>query len=429
MKSARPRALGAIAVATTMLLTSLGTATASPVARQSAATTTIVWSTSPSGTAFESDVASAFNKANPGVKVVVQDQSADSVAARAQLVTDLSARSSTPDVYAEDQTWPGEDVLNHWDFNLTKLIPKSLLTTMPPGLVAGYSYQGALLAVPYFSDAILLYYRKDILTKYHMKIPTTFQQLNAEGEQLQKDKAVKYGLVYFGGPNESSTMLWCSLINDAGGQTVNSDGTKAAVDSPAGLTVMTWARSTITSGLSPSAESTFGPTEPALVFDQGSTAFMVANAYQWPDIAEAGMENKVGVALPPTFAGGPRPGASCAGGNAAYINPYSKHIADDIKFAEFLASRQVQLLEAKVGHLQPALVSVETDPSVDAVDPPAALLPRARIINRPANTKYYAALSRATYSNWSAVIAGTETPKTGLQDMANQVNLALKGNV
>ena len=402
-------------------------AAGTPASAASTAHTTIVWTSVSSGTPFAADLVAAFNKANPTITVIDEPQSAVSNVHRALISEQMASGSTTPDVYSLDQTWPAEGTLNHWDVPLTNLIPASYYADMPPGLVKGYQYKGVQVAVPYFSDVMIMYYRKDLLTKYNLPVPTTWEQLASEAKTLQKDGAVKYGFLYFGANNESTSQFWCSLINDAGGATINGNYTASAVNSAAGLKALNFLSSTISSGITPEAISTFGPTEVGTEFAQGTSAFMAANAYQWPSIVGTGLASKVGVAAEPTFAGEPGPGAACSGGDGAWINPYSKHRQADVKFLEFLTSEQAQLIISTVGHLQPATDTVLSDPSVDAVDPVAALLPHLRIINRQSGTKYYPDLTLAISSNINAVISGSEKPAAALVDMTTQINAALKG--
>jgi multiple sugar transport system substrate-binding protein len=416
--------VAAVAVATFGISGSL---TSALPASASSANTTIIWTSVASGTPFATDITAAFHQANPSITVIDEPQSAVSNVHRALISEQLAEGSSTPDVYSLDQTWPAEGTLNGWDVPLTKLIPHKYFSGMPAGLVRGYQYKGVQVAVPYFSDVTVLYYRKDLLAKYNLPVPTTWEQLATEAQQLQKDGAVQYGFLYFGANNESSSQFWCSLIKDAGGSTINSNYTAATVNSAAGLKVMNFLASTIASGITPEAISTFGPTEVGTEFAQGQTAFMAANAYQWPTIVGTGLASKVGVAAPPTFAGEPGPGAACSGGDGAWINPYSKHLAADVKFLEFLTSPTAQQIIATVGHLQPATTAELTNPAVDAVDPVAPLLPTLRIINRQSGTKYYPDLTLAISSNMNAVISGSEKPSDALVDMSTQINAALKG--
>jgi multiple sugar transport system substrate-binding protein len=418
-------ARSALAAATcTAVITGLGLV--APVTAEAASNTTIVWSTIQTGTPFATDLVKDFEAQNPGITVTVQIPSGDSNVVRATYSTALAAGASTPDIYSEDQTWPGEATQNHWDVNLNNLMPKSYLKDIAPGLLAGYSYHGELVAVPYFTDSIILYYRKDLLAKAHLTPPTTWAQLVSEAKQLQNSKLAKYGLIYFGANFEGTTMFWTSMVADAGGATMNQGDTAATVNSHAGLEALNFLHSTIASGISPHAVATFGATTPGQVFDEGQTAFMVCNEYQWPGVKAANMTSKVGVSAIPTFTGGPASGPAATGGSANYINPNSKHLQADLKFVEFMTGLKAELTVSEVGGLAPSSSAAQTDPAVDAADPPAALLPHLTLVNRPALEKNYPGVTEAIASNVNSVLAGISTPSAALTKMSSQIDSAVK---
>lgn len=403
-----------------------GLGLAGPTPAGATGTTTIVWSTISTGTPVMTDIVKAFEAKNPGITVVPELQSGDSNVVRAELSSTLAAGASTPDIYAEDQTWPGEATLNHWDVNLSNLVPKKYLADIAPGLLAGYTFHGELVAVPWFTDSIILYYRKDLLAKAHLSPPKTWTQLMSEARQLQSMKLAKYGLIYFGANFEGTTMFFTSMVADADGTIMNSDDTAATIDSHAGLEALNFLKSTISSGITPHAVATFGATTPGSVFDEGQTAFMVANEYQWPGVRTAHLASDVGFSAIPTFSGGGRAGPAATGGSANYINPKSKHLQADLKFIEFMTSLKAELLVSEVGGLAPSSSAAQTNASVDAADPPAGLLPDLTLVNRPALEKNYPGVTEAIASNVNAVLAGIASPSAAAAKMSSQIDAAVK---
>jgi ABC-type glycerol-3-phosphate transport system substrate-binding protein len=67
-----------------------------------------------------------------------------------------------------------------------------------------------------FEDQGFLYYRHDLLAKENLPVPTTWEQLESEAEQLQKAGLVKYGFVWEGAsyehqrsPGQRLSAGWC----------------------------------------------------------------------------------------------------------------------------------------------------------------------------------------------------------------------------
>jgi multiple sugar transport system substrate-binding protein len=56
-----------------------------------------------------------------------------------------------------------------------------------------------------------------------------------------------------------------------------------------------------------------------------------------------------------------------------------------------------------------------------------AVVPKTRLVPRPAQTPDYPAVSQAIYQNVSAVISGQSSPKAALSNMNSGVNTALGG--
>src|SRR5262245_58995282 len=93
----------------------------------------------------------------------------------------FAAKSTDLDVLNVDVVWPG-------------IIKTHLLDLTPytngaekehfPAIVQNNTVDGKLLAMPWFTDAGVLYYRKDLLAKYGEKPPTTWEELTATAKKV-----------------------------------------------------------------------------------------------------------------------------------------------------------------------------------------------------------------------------------------------------
>jgi len=434
----RYRAAGAILAAAICAIALAACGSSSPPASSSSSigsTTsgTIVWSASPIAGAGATDTRTvlikAFEKAYPKIHVTLVSASTDTDTNRATLATTISGGSSTPDVFMGDVIWPAQFGAHQLAVPLSKYLPASYFAKFAPGLIQGATYKGQVYGSPLFEDQGFLYYRKDLLAKYHLAVPTTWEQLESEAKTIQSKAGIKYGFVWEGDSYEGLTCDFMEYLTDAGGTVTNSGYTKSTLDSPAAIKAATFMRSLITSGVTPSAVTTFQEPQAMDVFAAGQSVFLrnwdYAYSYATTPATSKLTTSQVGVAPLPTFAGQSYPGYSNIGGWNMYINPHSKHIGLDLTFIKWLASTSAQdILAMKYSEI-PTIESVRTSAAVIASNPVLAIVPKTRLVPRPAGTPNYPALSTAIYTNLNAILAGSVSPSAGLANAQSQANTAL----
>ncbi|MCB1766527.1 MAG: extracellular solute-binding protein, partial [Candidatus Competibacteraceae bacterium] len=86
----------------------------------------------------------------------------------------LAAGASDVDVFQIDVVWPG--ILGNHFIDLTPYA-KDVVKDYFPAIIKNNTVGGKLVAMPWFTDAGLLYYRKDLLAKYDAQPPQTWQEL------------------------------------------------------------------------------------------------------------------------------------------------------------------------------------------------------------------------------------------------------------
>jgi multiple sugar transport system substrate-binding protein len=391
---------------------------------------TVNWWASPintSGTDVRQVLISDFEKAYPNIHVTLTSAPTSTDTNRATLATDISGGSATPDVFMGDVIWPAQFGAHQLAVPLSNYLPASYFAQFAPGLVAGATYKGQVYGSPLFEDQGFLYYRKDLLTKEHLAVPTTWEQLESEAQTLQKAGLVKYGYVFQGASYEGLTCNYMEFLASAGGTATKSDYTAATLDSAASVKAVTFMRSLITSGVSPSAVTTFQEAQAMSTFASGAAAFLRNwdYAYATSQVPGTPTVGKVGVAPMPTFAGQSSPGFSNIGGWNLYINPHSKNIAADLTFIKFMASTQAQTDLATVSSSIPTVESVRTSPAIIAKSPVLATVPKTKLVPRPAGTPNYPQLSTAIYQNVNSALAGSTSPSSAMSAAQSAANTAL----
>jgi multiple sugar transport system substrate-binding protein len=426
-------AASAGALAVTGCSSSSSSGSSSVPAATGSASGTIVWSASPIAGSGATDtrtvLINAFEKEYPNIHVTLVSAPTNTDTNRATLATEISGGSSTPDVFMGDVIWPAQFGAHQLALPLSDYLPSSYFAQFAPGLVQGASYNGKVYGSPLFEDQGFLYYRKDLLAKENLPVPQTWEQLESEAAQLQKAGLVKYGFVWQGASYEGLTCNFMEYLTDAGGTATNSGYTKATLDSPQAIQAVTFMRSLVTSGVTPSAITTFQEPQAMNVFAAGQSAFLRNWDYAY-SVATTPATSKltkdqVGVAPLPTFQGQAYPGYSNIGGWNMYINPHSKNIPADLKFIEFLASPTAQNILATQYSEIPTTTAVRNSPAVAAENPVLAIVGKTKLVPRPAGTPNYPALSTAIYTNVNAALAGSASPSAAMAAAQSQANTAL----
>jgi multiple sugar transport system substrate-binding protein len=434
---ARPWLLAGVAVVVGSLSaagcsSSSSSAPPAATATASAVSGTIVWSASPITTTKYGDtrtvLINAFEKAYPKIHVTLVSAPTNTDTNRATLATEISGGSSTPDVFMGDVIWPAQFGEHGLAVPLSDYLPASYWAQFAPGLVAGATYDGKVYGSPLFEDQGFLYYRKDLLAKDGLPVPTTWEQLETDAKAILAKGQTKYGFVWEGDSYEGLTCDFMEYLTDAGGTVTNSGYTAATLNSPQALQALTFMRSLITSGVTPAAVTTFQEPQADAAFNAGDAAFMRNWDYAYAAAntpSTSSVVGKVGVEPMPTFAGQPTPGYSNIGGWNMYINPHSKNIAADLTFIKFLASPTAQTILATEFSEIPTTTVVRNSPTVIALNPVLAIVGKTKLVPRPAGTPNYPALSTAIYTNVNAALAGSTSPSAALSAAQSQATTAL----
>jgi trehalose/maltose transport system substrate-binding protein len=298
------------------------------------------------GTATKAAV-SAFEKANPKIKVQILSLSPVSDVALQQLQQRFISGSGTPDVITSDVVWPATFARPGWLLNLSKFHPDS--ANFFPGQIASGTYKGGLYAIPWFINAEGLYYRTDLVKTP----PTTVSELVSDAKTaMAQDHSLKEGLAFEGDKYEGAVTAFQSF----GGQL--SLPTLGNINTPANVAALKLMSDAIhTDKIAPQAASTWEESQVQSAWQAGQTPF----ALNWPylfQLSEAkgsAVAGKTGWVPFPNASGG-TPQASL-GGDDLVINAKSTHQAAAWKFIQYLTSNSAQIARAISAGDPPAVKS------------------------------------------------------------------------
>ena len=370
-------------------------------------------------------VITGWNQGHPSQKVTLLLLPRASNGQLAQLVANLQAKSDLYDVIDMDVIWTAEFASNGWIIPL----PQSqfpLGDFLKPAVDTA-RYQGRLYAVPDYSNADLLYYRKDILAKAGKQPPKTWAQL----QQLAKTVAPEYGLYGYAGtfaPYEGLTVNFATAVQSAGGSILSPEGTRVTVNSAKALQGLEFLVNGFRQGWIPRAALSYEEESAQNAFASGKFLFLD----NWPDVYAAlsapGPQNKVygkfGIAALP---GPDGMGSGSLGGANLAISAYSQHQRTALDFIKYMTNltNERQMLEK--GSFPPVWTRLYTDKSLIRRYPYLPVLEQA--INsarpRPAITNYDQA-SLAISSTVYEALTQQKQPQQALTEMAGQLTQIIR---
>ena len=345
----------------------------------------------------------------------------------------FAAKSSDLDVINVDVVWPG--VIKDHLVDLKKY-SKGVEAEHFPAIVANNTVDGKLLAMPWFTDAGLLFYRKDLLEKYKLQAPSTWEDLAAAAKIIQDGErkagmADFQGFVFQGKAYEGLTcdaVEWISSYN--GGNIVDASG-KITVNNPNAVKALKTAASWIGT-IAPTGVLNYAEEEARGVFQGGKAAFMRNWPYAWSlgNGADSPIKGKIGVApLPKGGADGKN--AATLGGWQLAVSKYSKNPDAAADLVMYMTSKEVQKERAIKGSYNPTIGALYQDKEVLAANPFFGSLYNVftSAVPRPATATglKYPEVSSAFWNATHDVLSGKATAEDSLKKLEGKLNQVRRG--
>lgn len=299
----------------------------------------------------------AFEKANPDVKVNVTQIPEGDFDAK---LTAAIAAGNVPDmVYLYSQTQ-------------ASMLATDAFAAVPDGLVDPSSffasmwdtvqYQGAAHAVPWYTYAQALYYRKDLADAAGVQAPKTWADYATFAKALQ-GQGVKYGIGLSAEWNKYTAQQFNDFSRQAGGSLISADQKRWTIDTPENRKALELFSSLFTDGYSTPDGPTFLDTTPWITNGQIG-AYMngpwfpgfldEANGKGWSDA-------HMGVALLPA---GPAGSTSALGGGSLAVLKDAANADAAWKLVRWMSQPETQVTWYKTFGNLPAVESAWQDPAI-----------------------------------------------------------------
>ncbi|HEY8602033.1 MAG TPA: ABC transporter substrate-binding protein [Thermomicrobiales bacterium] len=295
----------------------------------------------------------------------------------------FQAQSGDLDVMMIDVIWPAAFAPNLLD--LTAKLGDQAKKAIP-SIVQNNTVDGKLVGFPYFGDFGMLYYRKDLLQKYSVAVPKTWDELDAAAKKIVEGEKGSnpnlQGFIFQGNAYEGLTCNALEWIASSGGGTLL-DGKNVTFNNPQAVAILNKAKGWVGTS-APKGVTSYQEDETAQAFTGGNAVF-VRNwpyMYQLAQTADA-TKDKFDVApLPVT---GNNPPVGTLGGWQLGVSRFSKAPDAAIEFVRYMTSEEISKFRAVNGTYVPLYQSVSDDPDVQKNQPFLKNLSSVQRVVRPSN--------------------------------------------
>ena len=230
----------------------------------------------------------------------------------------------------------------------------------------------------------MLFYRKDLLQKYSVAVPKTWDELDAAAKKIVDGEKGSnpnlQGFVFQGNAYEGLTCNALEWIASSGGGTLL-DGKNVTFNNPQAVAILNKAKGWVGTS-APKGVTSYQEDETAQAFTGGNAVFVRNWPYMYQLAQEAAAtKDKFDVApLPVT---GTNPPVGTLGGWQLGVSKFSKAQDAAIEFVRYMTSEEISKFRAVNGTYVPLYQSVADDPDVQKNQPFLKNLSSVQRVVRP----------------------------------------------
>lgn len=364
-----------------------------------------------------------YEAKTPGVKVTIETGGNTSEAQAQYLNTIMSAKDTSLDVLMLDVIRPAQFAAAGWTSDFSGKDMSSYL----PTYAEANTVDGKIVALPAFADAMFLYYRKDLLDKYGIQPPTTWDELkDAAKKVMEGEKNPDLQGLSFQGKAIEGAVCTFLLPYWSEGKSLVENG-KLNFDSNAATASLKLWKSFVDEGVAKKNISEVATDDTRKEFQAGKALFAVNWSYAWNHFQgkESAVTGNVGVARLPAVKGGEQ--ATCLGGWEFGVSAYSEHQDEAKKLVEYLSGEDVSKFMAINAALLPTYASLYKDVEVTKTIPWFAdALPVVETAKARPVTPRYNEVSETIRTTVNGVLAGVMTPEDGAKQMESRLRRVLR---
>lgn len=372
-----------------------------------------------------------FERRHPGVSVRSEPLTWTSDEQHQFYVINLDGATPAFDVLLLDVIWVPEFAQAGWLLDLSPWVTREELAPHFPAAAAASVWKNRVWGLPWNMNVGVLYYRADLLAKYRLQPPRTWEALVRQATRIRAgerdprlDGVLWQGKQYEGLVVNALEHFWAS------GTTLLDESDRVLPEPARGAAALAFMRGLIDSGASPSWVTAGDEELTRRPFGDGRAVFLRS----WPyamDLFEAPdspVRGRVGIApLPGHAALGA--GAGATGGFHLAVNRRTRHAEAAVALVRFLAGEEGQRAIAAPGvALYPTRMALYRDADALRAHPHMPRFHDLALTGRPRPvTPYYLMLSTTLQPEFSAALVGVKTPERALADAKRRLDYMLSG--
>ncbi|GEQ23263.1 sugar ABC transporter substrate-binding protein [Clostridium butyricum] len=364
-----------------------------------------------------------FNKIQDKIQVKTILLPQDTNQVHDDFVNKLASGDTSVDVMGLDVVYIAEFASAGWLMDLSSALDSSIKDTMLQGPVEGATYNGKLVAAPWFTNSSVLFYRKDVLEKLGAEVPTTYEGWMKLADKAVGTDGIEYGADFQAAQSEALVCNWAEYVWNNGGDILDADG-KPVINSKNNVEATNIMKNLVDK-YAPSGVTTYAETESEQVFKEGKSLFIRDWSGFWSSGQDEGskVKDKIGATSLPIGPNGTQP-HSCLGGLDLVVN---NNISDKqkeaaITFIKYMVSKETQKKMTLISSQPPVVKDVYTDAEILKTIP--FYKDFYQVIqggkSRPQSPKY-AKVSDAIQRNIHKVLTGETDIQSALDTLQNEV--------
>ena len=212
-----------------------------------------------------------------------------------------------------------------------------------PNLWPTVTYKGQRYGLPWYTDCRVLLYNTAMFKEVGLDPndpPETWEELLAAAQKLTDAKKMKYGYGVSGKKSEVATLGYMIFLHGAGGELLTPDYSKAAFNTPEGLSALKFYTELYTKyKVSPPATPSYGEDDFRSMMAQNRVAMAIGGPWSFPliEMANPAIKGNYAVAIHPYS----KQPASVLGGWASVISRTSQNKNAAWKFVDYITSYDV----------------------------------------------------------------------------------------